>query len=341
MLRQFVRALWRSAANQPPNAQGLVATQNRILGLMRFLPRLEKQSPALARISYRILVALFGGDRIEMARVESVSIDTHDDQILSVRIYTPECISEQGNNPGLVYYHGGGCVIGDLETHDEFCRYIAANNACVVISVGYRLAPKWPYPIPLEDAITAWNWVCSKSDYLRLDLDKTGVGGDSAGGLLAVTVCHQYLNPSLFARANRMPSFQWLIYPWLDCRMNTPSSENCVDGMILTRATMRYFISKYLQHEGNIANPSVSPALEEKLSGLPSTYLATAGFDPLEDEGKMYARRLSEQGISVWTDHFGDVMHGFIGFRGVCPTSQRYIAQMNEGLNQLLRDCND
>jgi acetyl esterase len=282
-----------------------------------------------------LLCALFDGDRTDLARVDTEPVDIGEATSLSARVYVPEPCLEGMSNPGLVYYHGGGCVIGDLDTHDAFCRRVAACNACSVISVAYRLAPEWRYPVPLLDAIAGWNWVCSRAEKLGLDLSRTGVGGDSAGGLLATSVCQQYLKPSLQVPVSRLPAFQWLIYPWLDCRQNTESARQCNDEMLLTRATMSYFIGHYLGGATPADDPGASPLLCEDLAGMPPTYLATAGFDPLKDEGRIYARRLAAAKVSVRRDHFEDVMHGFIGLCGVCPSSERYIVKMIQQLREL------
>jgi len=303
---------------------------------MRYMPALESQPPALARNTYRLFGAMFDGDRIELAEVRNEQLDAGQGVSLRARVYVPASCRDLSDNPGLVYFHGGGCVIGDLESHDGFCRLIASNNSCIVVSVAYRLSPECPYPTPLLDAIASWNWVCTEAGRLGLDLFRTGVGGDSAGGLLATTVCQQQLDPTLSAPVSVRPAFQWLIYPWLDCRLSTESAKQCLDGMVLTRSTMAWFIRHYLRGAGVPASdPRVSPLLRENLRGMPPTYLSTAGFDPLRDEGLQYAKNLAAAGVDVRSDHFGDVMHGFIGFRGICPDARRYTEKMLQQLCEL------
>lgn len=132
-----------------------------------------------------------------------------------------------------------------------------------------------------------------------------------------------------------MPAYQWLIYPWVDCRMISESSQRCTEGMILTRATMTYFIDLYLPEGTSRESAVVSPILEEDLSGLPPCYVATVGFDPLEDEGRDYAERLQASGVEVKVDHFADVMHGFVGLTGACPSAHKYTVRMLEQLSKL------
>lgn len=339
LVKKVTRALWKGSANASAASSGLVAAQDRIVRLMAYLPPIEKQSPAMGRMSYRVISMLFGGDLLAVAEVKDEVIHTKDGADLKARIYVPHDCQDSADSAGLVYYHGGGCVIGSLDTHDDVCRLVASNNQCVVVSIDYRLAPEFPYPLPLEDAIHGWNWVCEQTSHLGLDSRRIGVGGDSAGGLLATTICHQYQQASLGVAVAMMPAFQWLIYPWVDGRMSTQSSQRCTDGMMLTSTTMAFFIEKYLGGEVSKGDPSVSPILLEDLRGLPPTYIATAGFDPLEDEGRTYSNRLIEAGVNVTDDHFADVMHGFIGFSGVCPTSKRYLKRMITQLDALMANA--
>lgn len=332
--QRMSRLLWRRAAKKPLSERGMVATQEQIVRMMDLTPPLAKQKPQKARKTYLLLDKLFGCNEVQLADVADYAVDTDADDMV-VRVYTPEAAQACDDSPCLVYFHGGGVVIGDLNTHDKFCRVVAEQSGFVVVSVDYRLSPEVQFPVPVEDAIRGWNWVCENAEGLGIDLNRTGVGGDSAGGYMAVSVCHQAKQVSLAVAPLRMPAFQWLIYPMLDCRLETESTKRCTERMALTRETMAYFFDHYLPASVDRADPVVSPALADDLSGLPKAYLSTAGFDPLEDEGRAYAEAFQRQGGDITTEHFPDVMHGFIGFTGICPTSAGYVSSMVQKLVKL------
>ncbi|GAA5317817.1 MAG: alpha/beta hydrolase [Candidatus Pelagadaptatus aseana] len=303
------------------------------MAMLGYTKALHEQPPEKCRKTYLLLDKLFGGNKSKLPAVFDRLIDTDGDP-MALRIYKSERAIARKDNPCLVYFHGGGGVIGDLDTHDGFCREVAAQSDFVVVSVDYRRAPEFPFPVPVEDSIRGWNWVCDNAQDLGIDLSRTGVGGDSAGGYMATCVCQQVKLRSLSVVPQRMPAYQWLIYPMLDCRLETPSTKRCTEGMVLTRADMAYFFDHLLPPPLDRADRQVSPGLNPDLQGLPKTYLITAGFDPLEDEGKNYATALAQQGVEVDAEHVADVMHGFIGFVGVCPTSATYVRQLIEKLTQ-------
>jgi acetyl esterase len=313
----------------------MVATQEKLVRLMRLAPVLEKQTPETSRDTYRLISDAFARKKNDITSIENRVIES-DDVPLSIRIYRTELALQKDKNSCLVYFHGGGGVIGDLESHDDFCQYIASSTDIVVISIDYRLAPEFPFPVPVEDAIRSWNWVCEHSAELNVDLLRSGVGGDSAGAYLATSICQQKLNPALSVQPVKMPAFQWLVYPMLDARQVTPSAKSCVKDMLLTRATVTYFYDHLFPASVDRNGVLASPCLNEELSGLPPTYISTAGFDPLEDEGHQYILSLKQQGVVIINDHFPNVMHGFIGFLGVCPTSRKYAQVMLDKLQALI-----
>nr|ATW63153.1 esterase [uncultured bacterium] len=336
-LQKIVRWFWRRASLAPLTDSGMTAAQDKIVRLTALSPPLSQQTPARARRSYRLLDEAFTIDRLALAKVSSHSFDGRNGAV-GVRTYHSQQAAQSQNNAGLVYFHGGGCVIGDLDTHDRFCRVIAHQTDMVVISVDYHLAPEHCFPAAIEDAIEGWNWSLDNAVSLNIDVNRLGVGGDSAGGYLSVSVCHQALAPTLSVVPKALPNFQWLIYPWVDCRMTSESSRRCVSDMLLTRDTMTYFAGLFFGAEDDPLDPTVSPVLATSFAGLPPTYVATAGFDPLEDEGKLYAQQLREAGCRVSEDFFAHVMHGFIGMGGVCPLSRRHIETL---LNQLVALAGD
>ncbi|TMQ92345.1 alpha/beta hydrolase [Actinomadura soli] len=217
------------------------------------------------------------------------------------RLYTPEGLPE--GSPLLVFYHGGGWVIGDLDTHDTVCRYLAVHADVRVLSVAYRLAPEHPYPAAAEDAVSAYEWAVANARDLDADRRAVAVGGDSAGGNLAAVVG---------VLAERRPAFALLFYPATDMTVRRRSRELFGEGFYLTDDDMTWFSDHYCPDVERRADPAVSPLLAGDLSGFPPTYLVTAGFDPLRDEGEAFARRLEEAGVPVAPRRQDDLIHGFV-----------------------------
>ncbi|MFC6835364.1 alpha/beta hydrolase [Halomarina ordinaria] len=223
---------------------------------------------------------------------------------IPVRVYVPE---GQGPYPTLVYLHGGGWVIGDLDTYDATCRALANAADRMVVSVDYRLAPEHPFPVPLEDCYAAAEWVFDAAETMQVDTDNVAIGGDSAGGNLATAV-------ALMARDRDGPEFarQVLVYPVTDYDFDTPSYEENADGYLLTRADMEWFWDHYLRDEVDGSHPYASPLRARDLSGLPPATVVTCGFDPLRDEGATYADRLADAGVDVNHVHYADAIHGIV-----------------------------
>ena len=209
--------------------------------------------------------------------------------------------------PALVYFHGGGWVIGDLETHDTLCRELANGSGCVVVAVDYRMGPEHRFPAAVDDCIAATRWVHANAARLRIDAQRLAVGGDSAGGNLAAVV-------ALAARdAGDLPlRFQLLIYPATDQRRGAPSHTRNGDGYLLTRETMNYFHDHYIDDAAHDLDWRASPLLHTDLSRLPPALVVTAGFDPLRDEGIAYAHALTQAGNRAALVSFERQIHGFI-----------------------------
>ncbi|GGV30410.1 alpha/beta hydrolase [Actinomadura cremea] len=222
------------------------------------------------------------------------------------RLYTPAGLAE--GSPLLVFYHGGGWVIGDLDTHEAVCRYLAVNAEVRVLSVGYRLAPEHRYPAAAEDALEAWAYAAAHARELGADPDAIAVGGDSAGGNLAAIVG---------LRAERRPDFALLLYPATDMSVRRRSRELFAEGFFLTDADMVWFSDHYCPDVERRAEPDASPLLADDLAGFPPTYLVTAGFDPLRDEGEAFARRLADAGVPVALRRQDDLIHGFANMWGL------------------------
>jgi acetyl esterase len=253
---------------------------------------------------------------IPMARVESVEIPGPAGAIPG-RLYVPPPAAVAEPFPLLVYYHGGGWVIGDLDTHDSPCRFLAAHAGAAVLAVDYRLAPEHPFPAAVDDSFAAYSWIAANAERLGADPRRIAVGGDSAGGNLATVVC-------LLAReaGAPLPAMQLLIYPVTETAEELPSRGLFDEGFLLTRRDMDFFERHYLPPGADRTDPRVSVLRADDLSDLPPVYLAVAGFDPLRDEGEAYARRLREAGVRVALRRHPGLVHTFANLTAVSRSSR-------------------
>jgi acetyl esterase len=253
------------------------------------------------------------------------------DSTIKLRIYHPSAKTPQKT---LVYFHGGGCVIGSINTHDRFCRYLAKHGKMNIISVGYRLAPEHKFPIPICDAIEAWNYINANHQQLNINPQHIGVGGDSAGGYLACIIGLHSLQTSLPVQAKVTPAFQFLIYPMVDLQGLTESYQGFNKQLILTRDLMDYFRLKYLNSLDEVTLPLVSPLQAADISESPKSYILTLGFDPLRDDGIAYAQRLKAAGINTQHQHFDDCMHGFISITKLSARAKQATHNIAMALNR-------
>ena len=226
---------------------------------------------------------------------------------IAARIYTPKKLRKtNGLAPCLVFFHGGGWVIGNLDSHDVVCRMLAHEGELIVISVDYRLAPEHKFPAAVDDSITATKWIAANAKQLAIDAAQLLVGGDSAGGNLAAVV-------ALAARDGDGPKLagQLLIYPATDFAMSHPSHSEPETSILLTHSVIKWFCNHYLNGTADIDHWRASPARAKTLTGLPPAYVLTAGADPLRDEGAEYAARLKDAGVPMTYRHFAGQFHGF------------------------------
>jgi len=230
----------------------------------------------------------------------TIASDEHD---IAARVYRP---SDGTGLPALLYIHGGGWSIGGLDGVDELCRTIAVAAGCVVVSVGYRLAPENPFPAGLEDCVAALEWTARCAQDLGIDPTRIAIGGDSAGANLAIAVSVQAL-----ATGGRLPSFQLLAYPATDFESNRASWTEHADAPLLTAEDARWFMSLYIRDEDDRQNPLVSPERATSLSGLPPAHIITADVDVLRDDGEAFAERLRAEGVSATSTRYPGVFHGF------------------------------
>jgi acetyl esterase len=226
---------------------------------------------------------------------------------IPLRLYRPVGCEATQRLPVLVYYHGGGWTIGDLDTHDTLCRQLCNGAGCAVVSVDYRLGPEHRFPAAVDDAMAALRWVHGHAAELGLDASRIAVGGDSAGGNLGAVT-------AIAARDADGPAlrFQLLIYPATDQRRTAPSHTRNGQGYLLTSDSVRYFHDNYIADPGQDLDWRASPLLREDLGGLPPAFVLTAGYDPLRDEGLQYAQRLTEAGNQATLVCFERQIHGFI-----------------------------
>ncbi|MCA0324684.1 MAG: alpha/beta hydrolase [Proteobacteria bacterium] len=230
---------------------------------------------------------------------------------IPLRAYRPLGAAPEAVLPVLVYYHGGGWVIGDLDTHDTLCRELANGAGCAVVAVHYRLAPEQPFPAAFDDALAATRWVAEHAIELRIDPARLAVGGDSAGGNLAAAVALAARDDS-DGRGPLAIAYQLLIYPAVDMRRGHESHQRNGQGYVLTQDTIAYFANHYLPDAAQGTDWRASPLLAASHARLPPALVLTAGYDPLVDEGLDYARALSEAGNRVSYVSFGRQIHGFI-----------------------------
>jgi acetyl esterase len=246
---------------------------------------------------------------VDAAQVHDQSIDGPDGP-LRIRIYRPEA-DDAGPLPGVVYFHGGGWVVGSIESHDPVCRAIAARTPSVVVSVDYRLAPENPFPAAVEDAWAATVWVAEQAAALGVDPARLAVAGDSAGGNLAAVV-------ALRARDSGLPlARQILVYPVIDCDLDSAGYSRHGVGLNLTRAKMEWYWRQYVG-EGGGAHPEASPSRAADLGGVAPALVQTAEFDPLCHEAVEYAGALERAGVPVKLTQYGGQIHGFVRLGGIC-----------------------
>ncbi len=262
----------------------------------------------------------------EIGRVEDLRVP-YAAQSIPVRIYTP---AGDGPFPCLVYFHGGGWVLCDLDTHDSVCRAIARRAGAVVVAVDYRLSPEHKFPAAVEDCYAATAWVAANTARLGVDAHRIAVGGDSAGGNLATVMC-------IKARDEGGPplALQVLVYPVTNLAFfDTPSYTEFAEGYYLTRSEMEWFRGHYLARIEDAQSIYASPLLAPDLRGLPPALVITAECDTLRDEGEAYAKRLAESGVRVTCTRYAGMIHPFFSLAGALSQGRRAIEQVSAALRE-------
>ena len=292
------------------------------------LPPYQDVPPAVARRLYRDTRGPLTPDPPPIESSQLLLIPGKGGPV-PVRAYRPKGAGRDEILPALVYIHGGGWVIADLDVYDATPRFLAKALDAVVISVEYRKAPESPFPAAVDDCFSALEFVVQNGKNLNIETAKVAVGGDSAGGNLAAVI-------ALMARDAGGPaiSFQLLIYPATDHRLGHPSIDSNGEGYLLTKKVMQYFRGHYLPREADWLDWRASPLLAKSHSGLPPAFVMTAGFDPLRDEGRAYSEKLKSAGVPTEYREYSDMVHGFITMGRVLDTANAALADCAHALRK-------
>ncbi|MCQ6259202.1 alpha/beta hydrolase [Pseudomonas sp. Q11] len=283
---------------------------------------MHRMSPAEAREQFdqSSLLMDAGGEALEV--VQALRIPTRDGAHLSARLYSNALLDAGLARPALLYFHGGGYVVGSLDSHDSLCRNLAAMADCVVVSVAYRLAPEFRFPTAADDALNAWAWLVAESGRLGIDARRLAVAGDSVGGSLATVLAAQPLDTP--------PLLQVLIYPVTDASRSTASIARYGEGHLLEKDSLSWFYEHYQRAADDRHDPRFSPLLADIPAHMPPTLLVLAECDPLHDEGMAYAERLQQAGVAVELKVYAGMTHDFIRMGAIvddAEEAQQHIAQ--------------
>lgn len=289
-------------------------------------PALESLDAVAARIQFAEMTGAVAIDPVEVDTVTNRTIPGPAGDI-PVRIYHPG----GGVRPVLVYLHGGGYVVGDLDTHDPVCRKLCQEANLVVVSVDYRLAPEHPFPAAVDDTMAAVRWVAANAAEIGADADRLAVGGDSAGGNLTCVATQ-------FARDEGGPDikFQLLVYPATDKSLATQSHKELGEGYRLTRSMIDWFYDNYVPEGADINDPRLSPGKATSFANLPPAFVMTAGFDPLRDEAIEYADAMKAAGVPVQYRCYEGMIHGFFQMGGWLDVSREAVSDASVALKAAL-----
>lgn len=285
-------------------------------------------SPTAARFMFDLKAGQLNLPTEDVAAVEKLSLPGPAGP-LEARLYRPAAEAERGPLPLLVFFHGGGYVIGSLKSHDPQCRRLANAVPCLLLSVAYRLAPEAPFPAAVDDAWAALRWAAENAAALGARPGPVALAGDSAGGNLAAVA-------SRIARDEGGPdiALQVLAYPNTDLFADLPSHALFDENLLLTRETIDWFVGHYLTSEADRADPRFAPLRVADVAGLPPAVIVTGEYDPLRDEGAAYAERLREAGVPVEYTCFPGQVHNFLVWGGVIDAAGRALDRMGAALRR-------
>lgn len=295
-------------------------------------PKIWEVPIAAAREGFRATVKAFGPKDVPIGKVETIAMPGPGGD-LALRVYTPVAAGGEAL-PALVFFHGGGFVTGDFESHEATCRFLAGEGGCRVIAVDYRLAPEHKFPAAVDDAFAATRWIERNAVALGVDPNRIAVGGDSAGGNLAAVVC-------LLAKAQGGPKLacQLLLFPVTQFGSAFASMNAYATGYLLEKPTIDWCYASYAPPGTALSDFRLSPLLADNHAGLPPAYVMLAGHDPLHDEGLAYAGKLDAAGVNVTlVDHQG-LVHGFILFQTVLPQAREALADAAKSLREAFEEA--
>ena len=292
-------------------------------------PKLWDLPPAAARQGFAAMMALVGPKDVPIGKIENKSIPGPDADI-RLRVYTPVAAGGEAL-PAVVFFHGGGFVLGDLDSHDGLCRILAAQSGARVIAVDYRLAPEHKFPAAAEDAFAAVCWVEKNAVDLGIDANRIAVAGDSAGGNLAAVVCQ-----GAKSEAGPKIAAQLLMFPMAQFGGMFASLRQFATGNFLDKSEIDWFYGTYLPPGTDPNDPRLSPLLAEDLSALPPAYVMLAGCDPLHDEGLAYAEKLREAGVEATVADYPGMLHGFVSLQAVLPQAHVALSDAAKSVRRML-----
>jgi len=283
-----------------------------IVDRVRTVP-VSEMTPEMSREQLATFSKLLGGGPTPVDKITDMTVPGPAGD-MPARLYRP-ANAAPGPLPILVFYHGGGWIQGDIDTHDEPCRILANHSGGLVLSIYYRLAPEHKFPAGVDDCLAAYRWVRDHGTDIGADPTRIAVGGDSAGGNLSVVVCQQ-----IAKLGETGPGFQLLLYPATDSRRDSKSYQLFQDGFFLTRERIDWYLQLYLDDfEKDLQDPRFSPVFTDDLSDQPPALTITAGFDPLRDEGRAYHEALQAAGVTSEYIQYDGMIHAFINMAGVLP----------------------
>jgi len=293
-------------------------------------PTLSEAGPVAGREQFVALMQMVGPRDVPVGKTENKLVPTPTGGV-PIRIYTPVAAGADPM-PALIFFHGGGFVIGGIETHDGVCRMMANEGGFRVVSVDYRLAPENKFPAAFDDAFAALAWVAQNAAEIGVDANRIAVGGDSAGGALAAEVAQ-----AAKAKGGLPVAAQMLLFPVVQVGDETNSLREFAIGYFLEKETLDWFYSSYLPPGADRNDPKISPLRAKDLSGLPPAFIMLGGFDPLHDEGMQYADKLRAAGVRVQVADYSDMVHCFIYLQAVLPQAHEALTAAAKAVAALLK----
>ena len=285
---------------------------------------------AQRRLAYSTFTQYYAGTPIASVSTEDLLVTGRAGQAIKIRVYRPEeRVSLDKKLSAVIYFHGGGWLVGDIATHDSVCRNLCFASGCVIISVEWRLTPEYVFPAGIEDGVDVYDWLL-KSQIDDIDINNICLAGDSAGGNIVAAIFQQIKHYKI------QPKLQLLLYASLDFTCSSSSYRDRATGYFLTTERTKYYIDNYIREPSDITNPLFSPIFQEDFSYLPRTHIVSAGFDPIRGDSDLYAKKLEAAGVNVSLCCYEDLIHAFLHFVGF-PRIQEVYQQIGSVIKDTLR----